>query len=73
MIDAIDSTTFFPKGVRVLVKCAGGDFRENVVWDDLGDVVLVCAEDQFERMLGGYNAPMPIGFRRSDVMTASGA
>lgn len=41
--------------------------RENVVWEDCGDVVMVCAKDQFDRLKGGYPAPMPIGFRREDV------
>lgn len=63
---------FFPKGAVVLVRCANGDLRENVVWEDVGDVVLVCAKDQFERMHAGYSAPMPIGFRRSDVVSADG-
>jgi len=72
MIDAIDARAFFSKGDHVLVKCAGGALRENMVWDDLGDVVLVCAKDQFERMLSGYNTPMPIGFRRSDVTALGG-
>ena len=67
MIDAIDAPVFFRKGASVLVRCSGGELRKNVVWSDLGDVILVCAKDQFERMLGGYDAPMPIGFRRSDV------
>jgi len=58
------------RGAQVLVRCASGDLRTNVVWEDHGAVVMVCAEDQFERLKGGYDAPMPIGFRRVDVFPA---
>jgi hypothetical protein len=60
-----------PKGSAVFVRCANGDLRENVVWEDFGDVVLVCAKDQFERKHDGYRVPMPIGFRRVDVIPAN--
>jgi hypothetical protein len=58
-------------GTAVRVLCSGGRTKENVVWEDLGSVVMVCARDQFERLKGGYQAPMPIGFRRDDVLPAS--
>ena len=57
----------FEKGMPVRVRCAAGDMRDNLVWEDYGAVVMVCATDQFERLKGGYPAPMPIGFRREDV------
>lgn len=40
---------------------------EDVVWEDHGAVVMVCAEDQFKRLKAGYPAPIPIGFKREDV------
>jgi hypothetical protein len=55
------------KGTPVRVRCAFGRTAENFVWEDHGDVVLVCAAGQFDRLVKGYPAPMPIGFRRSDV------
>ena len=61
------------KGAAVSVRCAAGQIRQNVVWEDFGDVVLVCAADQFERLSAGHAAPMPIGFRKADVVKDEGA
>lgn len=61
------SPEILEKGVPVRVRCAAGDMRDNIVWEDHGAVVMVCARDQFERLAAGYPAPMPIGFRREDV------
>lgn len=55
------------RGVRVNCKCADGRTAENVVWEDLGDVVMVCSRFQFDRLERGYPSPMPIGFYRADV------
>lgn len=60
---------FLARGSAVRVRCASGDMRENVVWEDCGDVVMVCAKDQFDLLNGGYQAPMPIGFKREDVQS----
>ena len=54
-------------GTAVRVRCAWGRTMEDVVWEDHGAVVMVCAEDQFKRLRAGYPAPMPIGFKREDV------
>jgi hypothetical protein len=59
------------RGTQVRVKCASGRTAENVVWEDYGDVVLVCGKRQFERLSNGYVAPMPIGFRRVDVVATT--
>lgn len=56
----------FPKGAPVRVQCSTGT-ADNVVWEDLGDVVMVCGPEQFVRLNDGYEAPMPIGFKREDV------
>ena len=47
-----------------------GRTADNFVWEDCGDVVMVCGERQFERLRDGYPAPMPIGFKRADVAPA---
>lgn len=59
------------KGANVRVRCVSGELRENIVWIDHGDVVMVCAEDQFGRLVSGKPAPMPIGFKRVDVFPVS--
>lgn len=60
-------TSILEQGTRVNVSCAGGRTADVVVWEDHGDVVLVCGPDQFQRLAAGYAAPMPIGFKRADV------
>ena len=59
------------RGARVICKCAGGCTAENVVWEDLGDVVMVCSRSQFDRLERGYPSPMPIGFYRADISLLS--
>lgn len=59
--------TTLAKGDLVEVRCAQERTSEVIVWQDHGDVVLVCGRDQFARLTGGYEAPMPIGFKREDV------
>lgn len=59
----------FPKGTPVRVQCSTGRTADNLVWEDLGDVVMVCGKEQFARLVAGYPAPMPIGFKREDVTT----
>lgn len=66
----MENAALLIRGAPVRVRCASGDMRANVVWEDHGTVVMVCAKDQFERLEGGYDAPMPIGFRRDDVFPA---
>lgn len=61
------ASDFLEPGTAVMVNCAHGETRKNLVWEDHGAVVMVCAEDQFKRLKDGYPAPMPIGFRRDDV------
>lgn len=56
------------KGSFVRLRCAGGRASEGVVWEDHGDVVMVCGRAQYERLRDGYkDVPMPIGFKREDV------
>ena len=64
----MDKLTKLSKGDVVMVKCAGGKVATNMVWQDLGAVVMVCSERQFNALNGDFDAPMPIGFRRSDVL-----
>lgn len=67
----MEKSDFLRPGTAVRVRCAWGATMDDVVWEDHGAVVMVCAEDQFKRLKGGYPAPMPIGFRREDVQPLS--
>ena len=55
------------RGQRVVVKCANGEFRENLVWEWNEHMVYVCSERQYTALQEGRDAPPPIGFREEDV------
>jgi hypothetical protein len=66
----MEESKLLQRGTPVRVRCADGRYADDVVWEDFGDVVMVCGPDQYARLTGGYGAPMPIGFRREDVLPA---
>jgi hypothetical protein len=63
----MDQETLLSSGALVRVTGAGGRTADLMVWQDYGDVVMVCGASQYARLLDGYEAPMPIGFKREDV------
>lgn len=62
----MDSTRQFVRGERILAKTLDGEVQR-VVWEDHGDSVRICSERQYEALSKGLNAPMPIGFPKSDI------
>jgi hypothetical protein len=60
------------QGTPVQVRCMHGRVVESLVWEDCGDVVMVCSRGQFDRLAAGRAAPMPIGFKRADVQACGG-
>lgn len=56
------------RGQPVLVRCANGKTRENVVWETFDHMVYVCSQRQFNALRDGRDAPPPIGFLEDDVM-----
>lgn len=55
-----------PRGTRVYANTTGGSV-ERLVWDDLGDAVLICSEGQFNALRTGSTSPMPIGFPKTEL------
>jgi hypothetical protein len=58
------------RGQMVSVDAIDGPVLRRV-WEDFGWAVQVCSERQYEALERGLPAPMPIGFRRSDVHPAT--
>lgn len=54
------------RGEKVCIDSSEGPVSR-LVWEDCGDAVLLCSERQFEALMKGWDAPMPIGFPRRDV------
>lgn len=57
----------FLRGDAVEVDLVGGEQAERLVWDVVEDLVYVCTEKTYERLLRGDLAALPIGFPRKDV------
>ncbi len=55
------------KGELVIVRCVGDEQRVVTVWEDLGDVVLVCGASSEAIAEVSRGEIPPIGFKREDV------
>ena len=60
----MDYTGQFIRGARILASTIDGQV-ERIVWEDHGDSVSICSEQQYEALVKGWSAPMPIGFPKS--------
>lgn len=54
------------RGSRVYANSIDGRV-ERIVWEDLGDSILLCSEPQYLALKAGVAAPMPIGFPRTEI------
>lgn len=59
--------TEISKGDLVEVALADGTVAERVVWKAEGDLVFVCTDKTYERLLRGADAALPIAFPLEDV------
>ena len=55
------------RGLKVIVRCFGGEPRICQVWEATNLVVYVSDGNGMNRLLRGEDAPLPIGFSRQDV------
>lgn len=72
-MDSVQNTTVSVRnedlipGDVVEVALAGGHAAERLVWKVEGEIVFVCSETTYERLLCGDMAAQPIGFPIGDV------
>ena len=64
-----DSNKNFSRGEKVYANTVDGAV-ELIVWEDTGESVCVCSKKQFDALEKGWNAPMPIGFPKTEVSSA---
>jgi len=55
------------RGEKVVAKTFGGAEVVRRVWEDAGETIYLCSDRQYEALSKGWEAPMPIGFPKSDV------
>lgn len=65
-IPAVQDTSPGP-GAVVEVALYGGELAQRVVWQVVDGLVFVCNAKNYERLLRGQDAAMPIGFPITDV------
>lgn len=70
-----ENTNFFVRNTKIFsgeaikVKTHSGEVVERFVWEDAGDVVFVCTRRVYDMLKAGFDAPLPIGFPKSSVVT----
>ncbi len=55
------------EGTRVILNSSLGEI-ERIVAEDLGEILLVCHEDEWNRARSAGEKPVSIGFRRTEVV-----
>ncbi|HWA12572.1 MAG TPA: hypothetical protein VHA15_05730 [Burkholderiales bacterium] len=55
------------RGQKVLVQTANRGRVELLVWEEAGESVYLCSEQQFDALSKGWDAPQPIAFPKSDI------
>jgi hypothetical protein len=57
----------FKRGEQVRARTSNIGEVVRRVWDEVDATVYLCSERQYDALLNGWNAPMPIGFPKQDV------
>ena len=55
------------KGDKVIVRAYNNEAVACLVWDILGEIVLVVSEKNWSRLSCGEDGIVPVGFRQHDV------
>ena len=55
-------------GMMVTVIAFGGKKLRRRVWEDIGDVVLICTEEEFQRALHHGDEATCSGFPKDDIV-----
>ena len=61
------ATPLFSTGERVLVRAAGNRKLERRVVRDLGEIVFICKEEEFQKAKSLGIEPASMAFRKDDV------
>ena len=58
----------FRRGDVVLLNAFPAQVIQRVVWDDLGDVLTICREDEYNAALKADRKAITVGFKKSYVV-----
>jgi hypothetical protein len=56
------------RGTKVTVIAFGGRNLRRRVWEDIGDVVLICTEEEYQRAIGNNDEATCSGFPKDDIV-----
>lgn len=60
------------RGAEVTVRAFGGRKLRRRVWEDIGDVVLICTEEEYQRASLHHDEATCSGFPKEDVVEIAG-
>ncbi len=56
------------QGTMITVIAFGGRKLRRRVWEDIGDVVLICTEEEYQRAIRDENEATCSGFPKDDIV-----
>ncbi len=56
------------RGVEVIISAFGGKRLRRRVWEDIGNVVLICTEEEYQRSLYYNDEATCSGFPKEDIV-----
>ena len=56
------------QGTEVIVSAFGGKKLRRRVWEDIGDVVLICTEEEYQRAVRYNEEAIYSGFPQEDIV-----
>ncbi len=56
------------RGVEVIISAFGGKRLRRRVWEDIGNVVLICTEEEYQRSLYYNDEATCSGFTKEDIV-----
>ncbi len=59
------------RGAIVTMIALQGQRYQRRVWEDLGEGVLICSEDEYQRARQEEDEPLYVGFPRADVIAGA--
>lgn len=55
------------EGSTVFLKSSAGEI-ERILVQDMGDILLICRKEEWERAMAAHESPIAVGFKRTDLI-----
>jgi len=69
----MNSNTILSRGTEVTVIAFGGERLRRRVWEDIGEGVLICREEEYQRAIREHDEANCSGFPKEDVVEVHSA